>query len=71
MLHVVKKKEPGEKRFEAFMVVKIEAKVFWVVIPCSVVVGYQQFRELCYLCLQGEVMMREQGFQNVGTLLQH
>jgi hypothetical protein len=27
-------------RFEVFMVVKIQVEVFWVVMPCSVVVGY-------------------------------
>jgi len=28
-------------KFEAFMSVKIQVEVFWVVTPCSVVVGYQ------------------------------
>jgi len=31
-------------RFEIFMVVKVEVTVFWVVIVCSVVVGYQLFQ---------------------------
>jgi hypothetical protein len=34
------------------MVVKIEAKVFWVVTTCGVVVGYQHFRGPCCLHLQ-------------------
>jgi len=34
-------------RFGVFM-------VFWVVIPCSDVAGYQPFRGPCYLHLQGE-----------------
>jgi hypothetical protein len=29
--------------FEAFTAVKIQVMVFWVVTPCSVVVGYQRF----------------------------
>jgi hypothetical protein len=32
------------KRFEVFMVVKIQIDVFWVVTLCSVVVGNQGFR---------------------------
>jgi len=35
------------------MVVQIQVKVFWVVIPCSVVVGWQYFTGLCCLHLQG------------------
>jgi hypothetical protein len=31
-----------------FTIVKIEVMVFWVVVPCSVVVGYQHFRGPCY-----------------------
>jgi len=34
------------------MVVVIQIEVFWVVMPCSVVVGYQNFRGLCCLHLQ-------------------
>jgi len=30
-------------------------KIFWVVMLCSVVVGYQCFRGQCCLQLQGEV----------------
>jgi hypothetical protein len=33
----------------------IQVEVFWVVTPCSVVVGYQHFGGPCYLHLQGEV----------------
>jgi hypothetical protein len=32
----------------------IQVKVFWVVMPCSVVVGYQHFRGPCCLDLQGD-----------------
>jgi hypothetical protein len=31
-------------RFEIFTAVKIQVEVFWVVMPCSVVVGYQPRR---------------------------
>jgi hypothetical protein len=34
--------------FEAYMVVFFQVEVFWVVIPCSVVVGCQSFRGTCY-----------------------
>jgi hypothetical protein len=30
--------------FEVYMVVNIQVEVFWVVTPCSVVVGYQRLR---------------------------
>jgi hypothetical protein len=30
--------------FEAFTAVKFQVKVFWVVTPCSVVIGCQRFR---------------------------
>jgi len=33
--------------------------VFWVVMPCGVVVGYQSFRGLCCLHLQGEMKKME------------
>jgi hypothetical protein len=35
--------------------VKIQVDIFWVVTPCSVVVGYQPFGEPCCFHLQGEV----------------
>jgi len=41
--------------FEAFPAVMFQVKVFWVVTPCSVIVGYQHFRSPCCLHLQGEV----------------
>jgi hypothetical protein len=34
-------------RYKAFTAVKIQVKVFWVVMVCSVVVGYQHFRSPC------------------------
>jgi hypothetical protein len=40
-------------RFGVFTAVRIEVKVFWVVTPCGVV-GYQCFRGVCCLHLQGE-----------------
>jgi len=32
----------------------IQVEVFWVVMPCSIAVGYQHFRGPCCLHLQGE-----------------
>jgi hypothetical protein len=46
--------EGGHMRFEVSTAVKIQTDVFWVVMSCTVVVGYQCFRGLCCLCLQGE-----------------
>jgi hypothetical protein len=39
-------------RCEVFPAVKFQVEVCWVLIPCSVVVGYQRFRGLC--CLKME-----------------
>jgi hypothetical protein len=39
--------------FETFTAVMFQLKVFWVMTLCSVVVGYQCFRGLCCLHLQG------------------
>jgi hypothetical protein len=44
-------------RFQVFTAVKIHVEVFWVVTPCSVVVGYERFGRPCCLCLQGEDYM--------------
>jgi hypothetical protein len=44
-------------RFEVFNMVKIQVKVFWVVILYSDAVGYQCFGGPCCLQLQGEVTM--------------
>jgi len=41
-------------RFEVFMEVKIQVKVFLVVTQCSVAVGYQHFGGPCCLHLHGE-----------------
>jgi hypothetical protein len=38
---------------------KIHFEVFWVVTPCSVVVGYQRFRGPCCRHLQSEVTRME------------
>jgi hypothetical protein len=40
---------------EVFTAVMIEVSVFWVVTPCSVVVGYQSYRGPCCLHPQGHV----------------
>jgi hypothetical protein len=42
-------------RFGVFRAVNIQVEGFWVVVPCSVVVGYQCFRGPCCLHLQDEV----------------
>jgi hypothetical protein len=42
-------------RFEVFTAMKIQVMVFWVVMLCTVTVGYQHFRGPCCLHLQGEV----------------
>jgi len=39
------------------MAVNIQAYVFWIVMLCSIVVGYQCFRSLCSLHLQGEILL--------------
>jgi hypothetical protein len=35
--------------FEAFKLVTFHVKVFWVVMPCGIVVRYQRFRDPCCL----------------------
>jgi hypothetical protein len=40
-------REIAYARFEVFMAVKIQDEVFWVVTPCSAMVGYQRFRGPC------------------------
>jgi hypothetical protein len=60
-------KQQGDVRFEVFIAVKIQVEVFWVVMVCSVRVGYQCFGGPCCLHLHGEV---SQCLQNVGILLQ-
>jgi hypothetical protein len=42
-------------RYEAFMVMKINVEIYWVVTPYGVAVGYQHFRRPWYLHLQGGV----------------
>jgi len=41
--------------FEVFTAVTFQTELFWIVTPCSVVVGYQRFRAPCCLQLKGEV----------------
>jgi len=43
-------------RSEVFIAVKIQVEALWVVIPCSVAVGYQHFGGPCCLRFQGEVI---------------
>jgi len=38
-------------RFEVFAAVMIKFVIFWLVVPCSDVVGYQHFGGLCCLRL--------------------
>jgi len=38
-----------DARFVVFTAVKIHVEVFWVVTPCSFVVGYQRFGRSCCL----------------------
>jgi len=40
-------------KFEDYTLVDMDFVVFWVVVPCNVVVGYQHFRGPCCLHLQG------------------
>jgi len=35
---------------------EFQVEVFWVVMPCNIVVGYQSFRYPCCRHLQGEVL---------------
>jgi hypothetical protein len=48
-------KSESDVNFEAFMAVVVQVEVFWVVMPCSVVVGSQPFRAPCCHHLQGGV----------------
>jgi len=50
--------------------VKIRVEFFWVVMPCSVVIGYQEFRGICCLHLQGECGSN-MDFWKVGILPQN
>jgi hypothetical protein len=43
--------------FKGFTVVMIKVEVFWVVTPCSIVVGYRRFGGPCCFHLQDEVEM--------------
>jgi hypothetical protein len=42
--------------FEVFTAMNIQVVVFWVVTPCSDVIGYQRFGGPCCLHRQGEVV---------------
>jgi len=43
-------------RFDVLTEVKIQVEVFWVLMSCSVVVGYQCFAGLCCFHLHPEVI---------------
>jgi hypothetical protein len=47
----------GDKfaRFEDFKAIQFQVAVFWVVMSCNDVGGYQRFERSCCLYLQGEV----------------
>jgi hypothetical protein len=55
-------------RLKVLMVMKMQVVVFWVVMPCNVVVEYQCFGEPC--CLQDEDG-DSKVLQNFGLLLSH
>jgi hypothetical protein len=42
-------------RFVVFTAMEIHVEVFWVMTPCSDVVGYKRFGGLCWFQLQGEM----------------
>jgi hypothetical protein len=46
---------PFMRVLRLFMAMMFQVELFWVVTPCSVVIGYQRFRGPCFLHLQGEV----------------
>jgi hypothetical protein len=48
------------------MVVKIQVEVLWVVIPCSIAVGYHCFGGPSYLHLHGEVNGARKGGIGIG-----
>jgi hypothetical protein len=56
------KRKTNKVRFEVFTAVKTEVVIFWVVMLCSMVVGYQCFGGLCCCLSLGPVQ---------GTFLQH
>jgi hypothetical protein len=49
------------------MLIIFQVKVFWVVMPCSVTVGYQWLEEPSCLHLKGEVKGPGKGGINIGT----
>jgi len=55
-LHYPSGLQNSNASFKAFTAVMFQVKVFWVVTPYSIVVGYQHFRGPCCLHLQGEVI---------------
>jgi hypothetical protein len=48
-----------EASFKALTAVMFQVEIFWVVTPCSAVVGYRRFGGPCYLHLEGEDSSRD------------
>jgi hypothetical protein len=66
----VNKKISTDARFAVFTAAKIQVKVFWVVMPCNVMVEYQHFGGPCCLLIQD----KDEGSKfllNVGILPHH
>jgi hypothetical protein len=51
-------------RFEAFVAAKIQVEVFWVVTPCSVMVGYRRFERCCCLHLQDILLAQDRDYSS-------
>jgi hypothetical protein len=43
-------------RSEVFTAIKTQIVVFWILTPCSDLIGYRRFGGLCYLHLQTEYL---------------
>jgi len=54
-------KNTATASFEAFRALIFRVELFWVVSPCSVVLGYQHFTGSCCLHLQGKVGLWNNG----------
>jgi hypothetical protein len=52
LIVALKPKNKYRCEFEAFTAVMFQVEIFWVVTPCCVVVGYQDFGEPCCLHLE-------------------
>jgi hypothetical protein len=54
--------------FGAFTAAVFQVEVFWVVTPCSVVVGYQRFGGTCCLRLQGDKTVWRQDAEDLNFM---